>query len=502
MAPNVITPQNREAVQELPNLMNRIREMGLTEEYLQYRERYLGWRMGGTQGASGELNASALDEKKGWGYWYPTLLEWQWKRTLSYWISITFFEGSLFFTFSSFLGCYADHLGHVRHALTTWGYAAGKVHYFACTYLMCLETINMTNADDTAHGHHHGSKKHARTPRRLRSVDESDAEAEAENANSSTDESSGSSSDEQPWKTTSKEKLKSRRKFSYWPFRYQTALENLRRLGVGPWPYFASAIYFIGVWVFAIGLVGELCGLLPEAVESWVVFVTFLLGSLLFTAGGIFECIENEVFRTLKFDQGYVGAALNTLGGVFFTVGAIMGYWEDLAFEANFAFGVGSLIFACGSGVMIFMWKDEQFGLTFLAVLNNLGNEQGKPMVRQDSEDTKANTFSPRGAVFIMIYSLTATVSVYDFLCVLWDTDGSITHLRLVERAFNALLPCIFAHMMLALNAGVYKTPNIAPFHQLYIACRWIAVIMVLNSTARVIQFIHLAASEKHEPAE
>ena len=35
---------------------------------------------------------------------------------------------------------------------------------------------------------------------------------------------------------------------------------------------------------------------------------------------------------------------------------------------------------------MIYMWKDEQFGLTFLAVLNRLGGPHGQPMVLDEDE--------------------------------------------------------------------------------------------------------------------
>jgi len=451
------------ASSELPDLMDRIEQMGLTEEYMAYRERYLGWRMGKSESIHRELTDLTPSRSivEGWGHWYPTLEEWQWRRTLAYWIAVTFFEGSLFFTFSSFIACYSSRLGHLKAALTTWGYAAGKVNYFVCTYFMCLETINMTNAE-----FHRDSSM-------LDINSDSDAES------------------------TTQDSLDQRRHFKLWPFHWRTALRNLARLGIGPWPYLASAAYFVGVWVFAVGLAAELIRSVPEEVASQVVFYSFVLGSFLFTAGGVFECIENGVFKTIKCDSGYIGAVLNTLGGILFLVGSLLGYSEAYAFQADFLFGLGSAIFSLGSGVMIIMWKDEQFGLTFLAVLNDLGGLNGRPFVRRDSQRVEENTFSIRGASFIMIYCLTATVSIFDFLVVLWDRDPRMPYYYIVERAFNALLPCVFAHMMLALNAGVYKTPRLAPFHQLYIACRFIAVLMAMNSTARVYQAVVMAMREE-----
>jgi len=210
------------------------------------------------------------------------------------------------------------------------------------------------------------------------------------------------------------------------------------------------------------------------------------------------------VFFTFNLSTGYIGAALNTIGGIGFLVGAILGFWPELGFQSCFAYGVGSLIFASGSAAMIIMWKDEQFGLTFLAVLNHLGGPNGRPLVKKDDgeEAEEEKTLSFRGACFIMIYCVTGTISVYDFLIVFgargWTKDG----IRVAERAFNALLPFIFSHMMLALNAGVYKTPRMAPFHQLYIACRWLALIMAANSGIRVYQALSLATDYTYGPCE
>merc|ERR1712151_435220 len=86
-----------------------------------------------------------------------------------------------------------------------------------------------------------------------------------------------------------------------------------------------------------------------------------------------------------------------------------------------FAYGVGSVIFALGSAIMIIMWKDEQFGLSFIAVLNNLGGPKGRPFVFNDisakpEEATKEDLhFSLVGSIFIMVYCLAATLSVYTF---------------------------------------------------------------------------------------
>jgi len=414
----------------------------------------MGWRQGDASGAKGELDGRATT-REGFGYWYPTMQVWQWRRTLSYWIAVTFFEGSLFFGVSSFLWCVPETLGRFKASVTTWGYVAGKVNFFICTYLMCLETINLSNAD-------HHIKSDGSGPE---NGDHTEVSSE----------SSGSDCDEE------------NEPFLLWPFHVNTAVRKLERLGAGPWPYYASAIYFVGVLVFTVGLAADFITALPKEVAEWTLLIAFMIGSILFMLGGLAECIENKVFTTCTWDQGYFGALLNLLGGLGFCVGAVIGFFPGHAFASNFGYGVGSTIYALGSAVMIVMWKDEQFGLTFLAVLNQLGGPNGRPLVEGEQTQEELKTFSTRAAIFIMIYIATGVVSTYDFFMILANVNDNSFGLTL-ERAFNALLPCIFAHFMLALNAGVYRTPNIAPFHQLYIACRYLAVFMMANNLARMVQ--------------
>jgi len=454
-------------VVDLPDLTDRIDALGLSQEYSAFRERYIGWRMGGSRGAPGEITQTKpMPQSDGFGHWYPTMRVWQWRRTLSYWIAVTFFEGSLFFTISSFLWCYPERLGTLKSAVTTHGYLAGKANFLICTYLMCIETINLTSC--AGHGKH-SCRTLAHSESELSSSEESDAEAEEES-------------------------------FRLWPFNFQTALANLEKLGAGPWPYYASAVYLVGVLSFGVGLAAEFTPGLSEEVVEWTKLVSFLLGSLLFVLGGLAECVENGVFESFRCDTGAVGALLNLIGGLFFLAGAICGFFDGHDFETMFLYGLGSLVFAFGSAAMIVMWKDEQFGLTFLAVLNNLGGPNGRPIVRQGSMALKEETtFSWRGAIFIMIYCLAATLSVYNFnisIHYLWiDSANSTTYI--IERSINYVLPCIFAHMLLALNSAVVRTPTSSPFHQLYIACRWLAVLMVVNSGARLVDALIYAQDKR-----
>jgi len=476
-------------VRGLPDLMDRIDQMGLTEEYLCFRQRYLGWRQGDTQGAFGELTSNQLREqnkKGGWGFWYPTVQEWQWRRTLSYWIAVTFLEGSLFFTISSFLWCYPERLGRLEATVTTWGYVAGKVNFFVCTYLMCLETINLSNADRADRAHDETSS-------------ESGEEEEGERVSVGTRARTGSSG----IRLGGAELGKPEDRWRWWPFHVQTAVGKLHALGAGPWPYFASAIYLVGVLTFTVGLAAEFSPL-PKEIARQVNLALFVLGSIFFAMGGVFECIENKVFTSLsmrrllrcsviELGKGYWGALLNLAGGLGFLTGAVLAYVPGLSVACMAAYGLGSALYALCGAVMIVMWKDEQFGLTFLAVLNQLGGPNGRPMLSTKAGQSEEAGLSLMTASFIIVYILLATVSVYDAMISaqdLWQTQ----HPQVVlMRTWNRFVPCLFAHCMLALNSGVYRTPKVAPFHLLYIGCRYLGVAMTVNSTAQFLYFLRHA---------
>eukprot|EP00931_Biecheleriopsis_adriatica_P017561 TRINITY_DN12552_c0_g1_i1.p1 TRINITY_DN12552_c0_g1~~TRINITY_DN12552_c0_g1_i1.p1 ORF type:complete len:451 (-),score=48.03 TRINITY_DN12552_c0_g1_i1:111-1463(-) len=378
------------------------------------------------------------------GDWYPSMEVWRWRRTLSYWIAITFFEGSVFFTISSFMFCYADRLGVLKFALTTGGYMAGKVNYWICCWFMCIETINLST-------------------KRVQVL---------ESGSECSDEDEEEEEPESPY---------------LWPFHARRAMRNLKRVGSSPWPYYTSVTYLIGVMLFTAALACEFIGL-PEEVEKQSGLLLFLLGSLLFTVGGFAECMENEVFTGIACSIANIGALLNFVGGLFFLIGSVLGYVEGQSYNASFTFGIGSLAYAIGSALMIVMWKDEQFGLTYLSVLNQVNGPRGRPLVVSDTENNvkEKKTFSFRGTILIIVYCFGASFATYNFLIALaaLNYSGLGKH-RIWLRAWNALLPAAFVHMLLALNCGVIRSPKMSPFRQLYHLCRVMGVLVCIGSGLR-----------------
>lgn len=413
--------EERLKVADLPDLHGKITELGLEGEYAIFRDRYLGWRKGKSAGAAGELGNPLVGEN-GAGYWYQSMKQnWYWRNSISFWIATTFFEGSLFFTISSFLACYPEKLGKYEMALTSYGYLAGKVNFFLCTYFMCLITANIDPVGD--------------------------------------------------------EKAET---FHWCPFNVCQAVRKLRSVGCAPWPYYASLLYFLGVLIFGVGLAAEFIAF------KQLNLAAFVIGSVFFVAGGVMECIENEVFTRFRCRFAALTALVNTIGSLFFLIGSALFYFPGYDYLGNFLFGVGSVIFVVGSAGQILMWRDGQFGLAFFSALNHLKGA------------SKAGRFSVRGAVFIMIYCIAATVSVYDFLVTIEGLGHhDISEAFIFTIAFNALLPCIFAHLALALNSAVVKPPPGAPFRQLYFAGRFLALVMVASSTQKTVQtVVHAAKGE------
>eukprot|EP00441_Pelagodinium_beii_P026720 CAMPEP_0197679382 /NCGR_PEP_ID=MMETSP1338-20131121/91604_1 /TAXON_ID=43686 ORGANISM="Pelagodinium beii, Strain RCC1491" /NCGR_SAMPLE_ID=MMETSP1338 /ASSEMBLY_ACC=CAM_ASM_000754 /LENGTH=82 /DNA_ID=CAMNT_0043260431 /DNA_START=1 /DNA_END=245 /DNA_ORIENTATION=- len=72
---------------------------------------------------------------------------------------------------------------------------------------------------------------------------------------------------------------------------------------------------------------------------------------------------------------------------------------------------------------MIVMWKDEQFGLTFLTIMNIVNGPHGKPWVASGTTEDgtpirskEKKTFSYAGASLIMVYCMGAAFASYNFL--------------------------------------------------------------------------------------
>lgn len=417
---SLASPFRHPQAQELPSLMDRIDRLGLTEEYVAFRDRYFAWRRGDAHGASGSLCVSDLRAEvlvaanRGFVYYYPNVQDWVFRRTMTFWITITFFEGSMLFTASSFLFNEKDRLGSIFDPLTSYGYCFGTVMFAFCCYLMCVECVNFGVQGD--------------------------------------DEMSFT---------------------FYWnPFRIKTAMRRLKKAGAGVLPYCSSIVYLVGVGFFAPGTVVGFVGL-PKDVGEQVVLILFLIGCSLFALGGVFEGLQNEVFTTVKMTKGWWSALLNVCGGMCFFLGAVAA-WPDI-YVSNLLYGVGSASYMVSSSIQIVMWKDEQFGLAFLSVLNQFDRPMvALPVGRQVASEAG---FSWLGAFFVHVACVCGAASAYNFNIEL-RRSIHLEEPRAPELAVLELFPFVLAHLMLLLLAAAPRTPVKAPFRQLYILAKGFLLLM------------------------
>lgn len=443
-------------VKDLPHVWDRIHELGLTDEYIAYRDRFMAWRKGEARGAKGEIAAEEITrpehhaQNRGFSTWYPTASAWRWSRTISFWISVLFFEGAIFFAVSCFLGDYKAVLGVYANDYTLYGLCGGKLCFFLCCYLMCLEVVN------TSAG----------------------AEVESDTSPKINFQKGKQTAEEEIMKYVDEN-------FSLNPFNHRQAFERLDAAELGRlarFPFYTCVMYLLGVLVFAVALLAQLLPC-PEGWEEPLVNWSFLFGSILFASGGFCECIQNNTFTSLDIHKGWVGALLNFIGGLLFMLGSIFDWMRpDLA---NQTFGWGSVMYIVASSIQIIMWKDEQFGLTFFAVMNI------KHLHVDEAKESKSR-FSMQGAAMVHVCCWCGAMSVYNmnvelsryFLYDSW---------RSLQYALYEFLPFLFVHAMLALSSAVLRSPKQAPFRELYYACRVLGFLLALISTSTFVLYIREA---------
>lgn len=430
--------QEAALVEQLPDLTDRIRELGLVEQYSAFKTSYTAWRKGKARGAKGEVTQDHIVRpdnvaaNKGLTFRQPTVQEWLWRRTISYWICVTFFEGAIFFTLSSFMMNFQDRLGDVYYPLTTCGFLAGKVCFFVAYYFMTLEVIN---------------------------IEVGNGEARSENKDA----------------------------FYFWPFRYRVALNKLEHTGSTPLPYIVSIVYLNGSFTL---LMAFTCLAFPipndfaYALQAW----GFLIGSFLFMAGGGLEIIQTQVIAGTwrpNRSKAFWAAVMNFFGGSLFFVGALWGFPNKSG--AN-AYGLGSFFYLIGSSIRLNMWTHEQFGLAFLNELNFLKAPDGVELLIE-SDPARRGNFSQRGVIFIHLFCWCGAMSTYNVNIELASYMRSGLR-RDAQLAFNEFIPWLFAHLMLAVNSAILRVPRLSPFRQLFKFTRILCVVLTANSTVTFCLFM------------
>jgi len=403
----------------LPDLRGRITDLGLLREYDRFSTDYLSWRKGGSKGAKGEITASALEGLRAFGS-FTAYSDWQWRRTISYWVAILFLEGSLNFTVTSFAANEKSKLREYYHPMTSWSIIPGCICYALSTYLMCLETVN----------------------------------------------------------------LKKQGAMTWWPIPTPEVLVQWKDMGLTSFPYAASIIYFIGALIYFIPMVAEIvfAGVDPPRVlEVLIIQVPYIVAGALFAVCGLCECLDNGTFKSWPTTTAWWGTFLNLIGGIFFFAAGIallMSEWW-----CNTLFGIGSAMDTVGGAIMIIMWKDEQFGLTFVAALNN---PQEGSCIEVSRPAAKERFFSLRSLFFLFLFVIAAATSVFNFAVTLEDLMMK-RRLFTVVLLYNHLVPFLLLHLALVLCSAIVRMPKATPYHQLMIGLRIVMILVAAGQIAHLV---------------
>merc|ERR1712060_1587 len=82
---------------------------------------------------------------------------------------------------------------------------------------------------------------------------------------------------------------------------------------------------------------------------------------------------------SLDITTAWVGSLLTLLAGLIYLLAATLAflpaaqsYWPSLCF------GVGSIVYLLGGSLQLVLWRDNQFGVAYMSMINKPGEGRGK----------------------------------------------------------------------------------------------------------------------------
>jgi len=213
--------------------------------------------------------------------------------------------------------------------------------------------------------------------------------------------------------------------------------------------------------------------------EVWLSTVPVTIGGVLFWIGGMGECMEQKVFTACRLRLSQWAALWNCIGGFGFFLGAVVLFWPDTAFLSSLVYTIGSVLFVMGSVAAIWLWRDEQFGLTFMSALNEFRSKSFSPT--SGNRRRGHPQFSWRGFAFINLYCIISVVSVFNVFLEVFNYS-MFPSLFSLTRVINEVLPFLLVCAVLVVHSAVVETPKAQPWHLLIIGARWLALAIGANA--------------------
>ena len=384
---------------------------------------------------------------------YPDWDRWRFRRTLAYWITVMYLEGSILFTVGGAFAFLPPHLdlAPVPHAVSV---AAVSAPYLIGSVAFTL-------------GGWAGMEEVLRLPGELRGT-----------------------------KRPRCFLLASRR---HWR-RVTGATSSATVVGF--------AAYFVGALLFNVNCVA---GFLAHGIyddELWV-WAPAILGSCGFVVGGLVECQRSHVWSIIRrrgacgaVHSAAVGLSLcNACGGALFLLAAVCGALHvasparfDEAFAhwlSDGAYLLGSALFVCGSLCGLWMWKAEQYGLGLLPELNPLAGD-ARPLEYAAQHELLAQYGCGKSTgsqlPWLLLYVVLASASVIDVA--LSVQPRQMAQLGDAHRVAASALNFALSHGILGLGSVLHHVPTAAPHSWLLRYMRAVLLLYTLNSWFDVAQRI------------
>jgi hypothetical protein len=333
-------------------------------------------------------------------------------------------------------------------------------------------------------------------------------------------------------------------------------------------PLVAYLCYFVGAVLFNINCVAGFWSL-SVTNQELLLWVPATLGSVLFVVAGAIECHRNDVGGALFCRSGrrpcsictaaVIVSVLNLLGALLFLLAALAGTFlsgashpgarlfflhrrDDnfgappppptplvdgevaatatataAAITVNLDAGLlehwlidggyllGSACFLVGSLFQLWMWKAEQYGLAMLPELNQPeGHAQPDEYVANQKllQQYGCGQASSWQLPWLCLYLMNASASVIDVSLELQHTEASESAYTLTSghRVAESVLDFTLSHGVVLLASVVHHVPKAAPHSWLLWYMRAVMLLYTINSWLTVHEFINRLCSASSPP--
>lgn len=384
-------------------------------------------------------NAFALDDAShtSWVFWYPTWDAWKFQRTLTYWISVLYLEGSILFSVGaafSMCGDLMEKRDTFEKSLVTTPYFVGGICFTLGSYLGVLEVVN--------------------TPYKLDRI--------------------------KAWCVPiRRSQWRFLRDFVHW------------RAVAG------YSAYTLGALCFNVNTVASYMTLDEWQVDAFV-WLAGTLGALGFTIGSVLECYTNKIWLLKLRTCEWWLSVCNFVGSIGFLISGVSGlsHSENAKWTEDFPYLVGSLAFMLGALFTLWLWKCEQYGLGFMPEINirRPAVEPNSEAVLSMQEEYGCGRASAWQLPFLTMYLTSATASVLLVGLAIF-TGSTISTQDYNYDVFEAILNFALSHGVMLLGSVVHHIPTARPHSWLLIYMRVVLGLYFVNNWLSVQRHIVTAIS-------